>query len=206
MIEALSAGVLLGLSAGIAPGPLLTLVIAESLRHGIGAGIRVALAPLITDLPIVVGALLLVSRLAEFETALGVVSLLGGCFVVYLGIESLRAQGIDTTEDPARPRSLLRGVITNALSPHPYLCWLAVGAPTTVKAYDGGGSTRAVCFVGGFYLLLIGSKLLLAVLAGRARPLLRGHAYVCTMRVLGVALLVFAALLLRDGFRLLGLW
>lgn len=204
MLETLLAGVLLGLSAGIAPGPLLALVIAESLKHGGGAGVRVALAPLLTDLPIVAGSILLVSRLAEFEAALGVVSLLGGGFVIYLGIESIRTRGIELADPARRPRSLWRGVITNALSPHPYLFWLGVGAPTTIKAWESGGVPLAACFIGGFYLLLIGSKLALALLAARSRALLRGRAYVYTMRALGIALLIFAALLLRDGLQLLG--
>jgi threonine/homoserine/homoserine lactone efflux protein len=53
MIEFLSAGTLLGLAAGFAPGPLLVLVISETLRHNIKAGIKVSIAPLITDVPII---------------------------------------------------------------------------------------------------------------------------------------------------------
>lgn len=53
MIGFLLSGILLGLSGGLAPGPLLTLVASETLRHGARAGVRVALAPLLTDLPIV---------------------------------------------------------------------------------------------------------------------------------------------------------
>ena len=52
-MEFLFIGLLLGLSSGISPGPLLTLVIAETLRYGLGAGIRVAITPFITDLPII---------------------------------------------------------------------------------------------------------------------------------------------------------
>jgi threonine/homoserine/homoserine lactone efflux protein len=37
--------VVFGLSAGLSPGPLLTLVIAETLKRGIAAGIRIAVAP-----------------------------------------------------------------------------------------------------------------------------------------------------------------
>lgn len=205
MIEALLAGVLLGFSAGIAPGPLLALVIAETLRHDVWAGIKVALAPLITDLPIVVGALLLVSRLGDFDTALGIVSLLGGCFVAYLGVESIRTRGLELDEQPAKPRSLSRGVITNFLSPHPYLFWLTVGAPTTLKAHGDGGGVWAAAFIAGFYLLLIGSKLTLAVVSARSRTVLTGRVYLTTMRVLGVLLCGFALLLFRDGAVFLGL-
>ena len=64
MLEAFGTGMLFGLSAGLAPGPLLALGIAQTLRFGAGQGVRVALAPLITDLPIIVGCVLLVGSAA----------------------------------------------------------------------------------------------------------------------------------------------
>ena len=48
MLHFLTLGTVLGLSAGLAPGPLLTLVISETLQHDIRAGIKVAVAPFIT--------------------------------------------------------------------------------------------------------------------------------------------------------------
>lgn len=50
MMYFLSVGAVLGLSSGLSPGPLLALVISETLRHGVKAGVKVALAPIITDL------------------------------------------------------------------------------------------------------------------------------------------------------------
>ena len=47
MIDFLTIGAALGLSAGLAPGPLLTLVISETLQHGVKSGVKVALAPVI---------------------------------------------------------------------------------------------------------------------------------------------------------------
>ncbi|MFA6111330.1 MAG: hypothetical protein WDA75_21445 [Candidatus Latescibacterota bacterium] len=41
----LPAGLLLGLSAGVAPGPLTALILSETLRHGRAAGLRLALVP-----------------------------------------------------------------------------------------------------------------------------------------------------------------
>jgi threonine/homoserine/homoserine lactone efflux protein len=205
MLEFLVSGVVLGLSAGLSPGPLLALLISETLRHGALAGVRVALAPLLTDLPIVAGALLLVSQISGADTLFGLISLLGGCFVVYLGIENLRSRGLDVSKEQPKPHSLLRGVTTNALNPHPYLFWVSVGAPTTVRAWSGqDGGLAAGLFLGGFYALLVGSKAGLALVAGRSRNVLRGRAYLTTMRALGLALCGFALLLFRDGARLLG--
>jgi threonine/homoserine/homoserine lactone efflux protein len=160
---------------------------------------------LVTDLPIVAGALLLVSRISEANTLFGLVSLSGGCFVAYLGIKNLRARGLDVSEQEPNAHSLLRGAITNALSPHPYVFWISVGAPTTVRAWSGqDGGLAAGLFLGGFYALLVGSKAALALLAARSREVLRGRAYLTTMRALGIALCVFALLLLRDSAILLG--
>ena len=46
-------GLLLGAPSGIAPGPMLILIISETLRHGIRAGAKVACIPLLTDIPVV---------------------------------------------------------------------------------------------------------------------------------------------------------
>ena len=44
MITALTSGLILGLPAGLVPGPLLALVITQSLKHNMKEGIKVALA------------------------------------------------------------------------------------------------------------------------------------------------------------------
>ena len=68
-------GVVFGLAAGLMPGPLLALVIQQTLRHGPGEGIKVAAAPLLTDLPIVAAALFALDRLVDADGVLGAISL-----------------------------------------------------------------------------------------------------------------------------------
>ncbi len=197
-------GILLGFSAGIAPGPLLTLVISETLSGGVGAGVRVALSPLLTDLPIIVFAFFFVSQFSDVETLLGGMSILGGIFVFYMGYENLRTvTSRGDTPAPSTSRSLFRGVVTNLLSPHPYLFWFSVGAPIMSKAISVS-VLAPVLFLLSFYLFLVGAKVVLANVAGRSRNFLQGQVYVNTMRFLGLVLCVFALTLLVDGFRLLG--
>lgn len=200
----LIAGVVFGVSAGFSPGPLMTLVISQTLRHGIREGAKVALAPLATDLPIVSLCLLVITQLADFRPVLGVISLVGGLFVVRLAVENFRARAIDVSDFAVSPQSLQRAVLVNVLSPHPYLFWLTVGAPLTLRAW-GQGAIAAASFLAGFYICLVGSKLLAALLVGKSRHLLSGRAFVWVMRLLGVLLLFFALLLFRDGLALLGL-
>ncbi len=197
----LVAGVLLGLSGGLAPGPLLALVASETLRHGVQAGVRVALAPLLTDLPIILAAILLLRPLADQNLPLASIHFAGGVYLAWLGFQGLRFRGAELA--PTHPTdSLRRGVIANFLTPSPYLFWLTGGAPTVLDAW-GHGWPAAAAFVAAFYALLVGSKMLLALALGRARPILRDRNYIALMRGLGALLLVYAGLFLRDGWRLL---
>lgn len=204
MIGFLCAGIVLGLSAGFSPGPLMALVLSQTLRHGVREGIKVALSPLITDLPVILLSLLVLSQLADFRPVIGVISIVGGLFVLKLAWEGMRATGLSlAAAEDAVPQSLVKGVLVNFLSPHPYIFWLTVGAPTIMKARSDGPFT-AVMFVAGFLGCLVGAKIFLALLAGRSRRLLNDRTYGRIMRLLGVFLLVFSFMLLRDGFRLLG--
>lgn len=202
MIFFLTTGIILGLSAGIAPGPLLALVISETLRHDIKAGIKVAIAPIITDIPIIILTLLISASLSEFSSILGVVSLFGGFFVLYLGIESIRSKGTKIDITTTQSKTLQKGILTNLLSPHPYLFWFTVGAPIITKAMQQDILCVAA-FLTAFYSLLVGSKIVLAVITGTSRSFLTGRAYIHIMRILGTILCIFAGLLIKDGLQLL---
>jgi threonine/homoserine/homoserine lactone efflux protein len=204
MIETLTAGVILGTTAGFAPGPLLALVLNETLLHGWRAGIRVAIAPVITDAPIIALAIFLSIQFSDARLLLGVIALTGGSFVLWMGITSLKRQASNVVPNDKMPKSLARGIITNALSPHPYLFWLTVGMPILHKATETSAILPMV-FILSFYLCLVGAKIVLAVLAGRTRGFLKGKSYRYLMKTLGLILCVFALLLYRDGLHLLGI-
>ncbi len=201
MMAFLFSGILLGLSGGLAPGPLLTLVASETLRHGVRAGVRVALAPLLTDLPIILATVLLLRPLVDQSLPLALIHLGGGLYLAWLGFQGVCFRGMELEPtDPAG--SLRRGVIANFLNPSPYLFWLAVGAPTVLGAWREEWPA-AVVFVAAFYALLVGSKVVLAMALGRARHLLRSGGYIVLMRGLGLLLLAYALLFLRESWRLL---
>ncbi|HIQ12257.1 MAG TPA: LysE family translocator [Caldilineales bacterium] len=164
-------GFSLGLSAGLAPGPLLALVIQRTLRYGAISGLRIALAPLITDFPIVILALLVIAHLPK--VALHGLMAAGGLFVLWLAWEAWHETGADLTagaESPSAQQDFLRGAMVNFLNPHPYLFWGAVGAPILFQAWDLS-PWQAVGFIFAFYLMLVGGKVALALVLGRFRQM-----------------------------------
>jgi threonine/homoserine/homoserine lactone efflux protein len=195
-------GLILGFTAGMAPGPLLTLVVSQSLSYGIKEGVKVALAPLLTDTPIILATVFLGSRLAADSPVLGLLALSGAVYICWLAWESLTIKPV-TRNDPARqPHSFRKGVLANVFNPHPYLFWITVGTPLLVSSW-ALNPTDTVLWLMGFYVMLVGSKVVLATLVGHWGQLLQGQPYLWINRCLGIALLFFAAALARDGLSLL---
>lgn len=198
----ISAGIILGLTSGISPGPLLTLVLNQTIRHNKTEGIKVALSPLITDLPIILITVLILGRLARFDMFLAVISFAGAIFLAYLGIESLRTRELSIRLQTSDSGSLKKGIIANFLNPSPYLFWATVGTPLMLKAYKTDLLT-SILFMMSFYVFLIGSKVVVAFLMDRTKQFMNQKFYLILMRTLGIVLIIFSLIFLYEGLKYL---
>jgi threonine/homoserine/homoserine lactone efflux protein len=199
----LSSAVVYGLSAGFSPGPLLALVISQTLRYGVREGIKASMAPLVTDLPIILVSVLILRSLSDSRFILGCISMAGGLFVTYLAYECFRTVRLEMADLDGGPQSLSKGAAVNALNPHPYLFWLTVGGPSVIRAW-ADSPLGAVAFVAVFSGSIVGSKVMIAAMVGQSKHVLSGKGYGIVMRVLGLMLLFFAVLLFKDGVELAG--
>lgn len=190
-MDTLLLGLSLGLGAGLAPGPLLALVVAATLERGFAAGARIAAAPLLSDAPIVLLCVLVLRELPQ--GVLDGLSLAGGLFVGWLAWEAWR--GAATSSGTAS--DLRRAVLVNALSPHPWLFWLTVGGPLVVDAGDRS-PWLAMAFLAGFYGTLVGAKVALAR-AVAALPRSRRREGGRGTRLVSAGLLAAAAVVLLAG-------
>jgi len=191
-------GFLLGFTAGISPGPLLTLVISETLKHNKLSGIKVAIAPLITDGPILLVSLFLLTRLSNLNFLLGAISLFGAGFLIYLGYESLTIKSINLNIQKTGEQSLKRGIIANALSPNPYLFSFSIGGPIMIKAL-GISIVALLSFIGSFLLLLVGSKIVISLIVEKSKTFFKSKTYIYTLKFLGLVLIIFAIIFLKDA-------
>ena len=196
--------IVLGLGAGITPGPLLGLIINETLRGGWQAGVLVAIAPIIADAAIIGLTFTLFLQLPTF--IFPVLGIVGGCYVLFLGWETLQTPrevsvaAAEQAENAGNAWSSLRkGLIVNMLNPHPYLFWLTVGGPLISRLSQQSAWSAIFAFLAGFYSCLIGSKILLAVFIHTGRARLQGRGYRLALQVSGVLLLLFGGMLFWDG-------
>lgn len=193
-MDVLILGVTIGFTAGISPGPLLFLTISSALRSGARAGVVVACAPLVSDL-LVVGVVLFTLGQVP-ESALSLIGVVGGSLMGWLSVRTWReARSASLAEATGRPRpstlrALREGALVNLFSPHPWIAWATVLGPLTVAAWRDSPPQAAV-FVVGFYALLVGTKVAVALLAGRGRHRLGDRGYRTALR--GAAVLLAAA-------------
>jgi len=203
VVEPLLFGIIIGLAAGFSPGPLIALVVSETLRNGKKEGIEVAISPLISELPIILFALLILSKTAENFFFLGAISLLGALFLIHLGLSNIRADVKEFGSHTGKDNALLKGITTNLLNPNSYLFWLTIGGPKILEILQAEPS-MAIFFVLGFYTMLVGSKTAIAIVVDRSKTLIKGKYYAHITRVLGIVLIVFALIFVRDALAFLG--
>ncbi len=213
-MEALLAGLVLGLGSGVAPGPLLALAITTTLRRGWQAGLQVAVAPLVSDALVIAITLTLVAQLPGTATA--ALALAGGAVIALFGVESLRAARTATVDDlRARPLDGPDGrrartirapwalaALVNLTNPAPWLFWATVGAPALV-GYWHRSPGLAVAFLLGFYPAIVGSKALIVLGLAAGRHRLSTAGYRAILAGAGLALLAFAVLFVVDAVRAL---
>jgi threonine/homoserine/homoserine lactone efflux protein len=204
MINFLLTGIILGIYSGFSPGPLLVLVVSQTLKHGYIEGVKVACAPVITDLPIILITLLFISLISGYSSILGVISILGGIYLGYMAYQSFKTRGWTGNIELEQPKSLTKGATVNFLNPSPYLFWITIGGPLLIQAH-AESPLSAILFIIGFYGLLIGSKIFLAYFTGKSRDFLTGRRYIYIMRIIGLILVVFAIYFIINGIQLFGI-
>ena len=201
----LGMAVVLGLTAGIAPGPLLMVVISETMRHGVRAGLKVALAPLLSDAPIILLSFWVLQQMAAVNVVLGGIALIGAGFLVVLGIENWRATPDPVVTEAATDHALRNGVIANVLNPHPYLFWFTVGAGLLIEANQHGTGVL-IGFLACFYIPMLGAKMMIAGIVGQSRAFLQHRGYRLTLRILGVLLIGLALLFVKEALVFWQIW
>jgi threonine/homoserine/homoserine lactone efflux protein len=165
-------GIGYGFAAAAQPGPFQTYIIAQSLSKGWRKAIPSALAPLVSDPPIITLCLLVLSQVPIwFQRFLYIA---GGLFILYLAYGTYKAWrnfdlSLSVSESETR-QSVWRAAMMNALSPGPYIFWSLVTGPILIRGWRET-PIYGIGFLGGFYLVLISGLGFIILVFGMAREL-----------------------------------
>jgi threonine/homoserine/homoserine lactone efflux protein len=153
----LSQGLILGGTAAAQPGPLLAYLLSQTLNNGWKRTLPAAFAPLISDGPIVLLVILVLTHTPEWSLQL--LRITGGLFLLYLAYgayKSYRSAETATRQSvQSRHTGLLNAALMNLLSPNPYIFWATIAGPIVIAGWQRSPRT-GLSFVLGFYFTLIG--------------------------------------------------
>jgi threonine/homoserine/homoserine lactone efflux protein len=159
-------------AAAVQPGPYQTFLISQALSHGWRRTLPAALAPLLSDVPIIVLVVFLLSRLPlALEQVLRCG---GGVFLLYLAWRAFltwRVYRLAADDGAATERrSLLSAAVVNLLNPNPYLGWSLVMGPLLLKGWREAPA-HGVALLIAFYGTMVAASVGIIGLFAGARSL-----------------------------------
>lgn len=172
MLAYLIQGIGYGFAAAGQPGPFQTYLISQTLSKGWRLTLPAALAPLISDGPIIVLALVVLSQVPLwFQRFLYIA---GGLFILYLAYSAFVAwrnydkSGVVT--DSSGRQSVVKAAMMLALSPGPYIYWSLVTGPILLAGWREAPA-NGLGFLVSFYATIVLSLGGIIVMFGTARQL-----------------------------------
>lgn len=165
-------GIGYGFAAAAQPGPFQTYLISQTLLKGWKRTLPAALAPLVSDGPIIALCLIVLSQVPLWlQRSL---SIGGGLFILYLAYGAYRTW---KNFDPRRPyieretqQSVLKAAFINILNPNPYIFWSLVTGPILLASWRQT-PVYGLGFIVGFYLAMVLSFGTIVIVFGSARQL-----------------------------------
>jgi threonine/homoserine/homoserine lactone efflux protein len=172
MIVYLLQGAGLGFMGASQPGPFQAFVISQSLQLGWRRALRAALAPLLSDGPIILLVLLLLRQVPQFlQRSLFIA---GGLFLLLLAWHAWKSwhsqTGERATPETTSDRTLLKAVAMNFLSPGPYIYWSLVAGPIFLTGWRESPG-NGIAFITGFYLVMVITLSAIIITFGLSRKL-----------------------------------
>jgi len=145
-------GVGFGLAAASQPGPFQTYIISQTLTRGWKRTLPAALAPLVSDGPIILVCLLVLSQVPAWLQRFLYIA--GGLFILYLAYGTFKSWKNFDSQTPqpesAGRQSILKAALMNTLNPNPYIFWTLVTGPILLKSWREA-PVNGIGFLAGFY-------------------------------------------------------
>jgi threonine/homoserine/homoserine lactone efflux protein len=171
MIQYLIIGITYAFTAVVQPGPFQVFLLSQTLSKGWRRTIPAAFGPLISDLPVIVIVLLLLT--SDPHHFISILQIAGGIFLLYLAFNAYKTwKDFDSPKSPAphnNRQTLLSAVIVNLLNPNPYLGWGLVLGPILLKGWHQDPSNGIVLLVSFYTTLTIGMIITILVFAAAGK-------------------------------------
>ena len=157
-------------AAAAQPGQFQAYIISQALTVGWRRTLPAALAPILSDIPVVTLVLLVLTRVpALFVSTL---QFAGGLFVLYLAARAAMTwrhyRMSSAASSGAAHQTVLRAAAVNLLNPNPYIAWALILGPLLLRAWRQAPAI-GVAFLATFYLTIVAGTAGIILLFSAAR-------------------------------------
>jgi len=135
----------------VQPGPFQAYLFSQSIRNGWRKTLPLVIAPLISDLPVIILVLFILTSVPAM--VLDILQGIGGVFLLYLGYKAyktLRSEIVNNMPETQDYGNLFKAVLVNLFNPNPYLGWSLVMGPMLIKGWTESPA-NGIILIAGFY-------------------------------------------------------
>ena len=151
------AGITFAFAAAVQPGPLQAYIISQTLNRGFRKTLPAAFAPVISDGPIILLVLFILSKMPGW--LINVMQAAGGIFLLYLAhgaYKSWKNYNPSISNEESGNQTLFKAVTVNLLNPNPYLGWSLVMGPLLIKGWQENPLNGILLLVSFYSTIIIG--------------------------------------------------
>ena len=168
MYEYIILGITFAFAAAVQPGPLQTYLVSQTILKGWRRTLPAAFAPVLSDGPIILLVLFILSNLPHIF--LTILQISGGFFLLYLAYNSYKSWKCFIEKEEkvvSKNQTLFKAVVVNLLNPNPYLGWSLVMGPLLLKGWNSN-PTYGIALIVSFYIAIILGLAITIILASVA--------------------------------------
>ncbi|HDP70653.1 MAG TPA: lysine transporter LysE [Actinobacteria bacterium] len=193
-------------SGAMMPGPLLTVTISESHKKGFWAGPLIVLGHAMLELALVVALVFGFKRFFTSDMVVGVIGLLGGLFLLWMGSDMLRGAIKKTVSFEVNSFSKIKigpvvaGIFVSISNPYWTIWWATIGVAYVLAALKFGILGLIFFFTAHILAdLICYSAVSFMVVTGKR--FLSERIYRVLISICGIFLILLAAYFIFSGLR-----
>ncbi|NLG12452.1 MAG: LysE family transporter [Elusimicrobia bacterium] len=194
----------IALTGALAPGPLLTMVIAKSLKYGKKTGPLVIAGHAILEVLMVIVLVMGLGKIINNPVVIRVITVVGALILLYFGCSILRSLPHVSLSVPVESFGssttlILQGITMSIANPYWSIWWVTVGLGLLLSA-RGLGIRGLACFLTGHILADLAWYSFISYSIGKSKKFISVNTYKKILGVCAVVIICFGFYFGITGF------
>lgn len=191
----------ISLSGALMPGPVFATVVAKGFDDR-NAGLKISAGHAVIEVPLIIAIFLGFEAVLKDESVFALIGLVGGAFLLYMGISMFRTKLEGDKVQGSRLRPFSAGIVLTAANPYFLVWWATVGA-SLIGVAAGYGLLMLPVFAAVHLSCDLGWLQFVSYSVNRSRSFITGKRYRLLFAGCGTLLVAFALYFMLSSLNLI---